>query len=180
MRTETGFTLIEVLAGGVISTVLAGAMLSLFYMVTGNVKESAANSRLLRIQTVAEDQIRRDARKAFGAKLSSSEPGLIDVVANDGNAYSGLKEIWLIEATPDALVGAYWIHGDTLKEWKNGGFVPMIIGPDTVHLDGANSSFSVFPNRQGVGLDLRYKVNEKGILYTAPPFIDSILCRAQQ
>ena len=181
MRTEAGFTLIEILAGGVISTVLAGAMLSLFYLVTGNIKDSTANSRLQRIQTVAEDQIRRIARRAYGAKTSSAEVGDIAIIAaNDGNAYTGLKEIWLYETDPgEALIGAYKVSPDALLELVNGVFVPMRIGSDTVWLDGANSTFSIFPNRAGVAFDMRYKIQENGNTYAAPALIDSILCRGK-
>jgi type II secretory pathway pseudopilin PulG len=180
MRAEAGFTLIEALVGGIISTVLAGAMLSLFYLVTGNVKESAANSRLLRIQTVAQDQLRRNVRKSYGAKRTETEVGgIASIAASDNVAYVGQKEVWLYETDPDGLVGAYKISGDTLLERANAVFSPMLVGSDTVWLDGANSSFSLFPNRRGIAFDLRYRIHENGKTYSAPPLIDSILCRAQ-
>jgi len=191
MRTKAGFTLVEILAGGVISTVLAGAMLSLFYLVTGNIKDSAANSRLLRTQTVAEDQLRRAARKAYGVKLSQAEVskghgGLGDIAtiaADDPVAYTALTEIWLYQADPDGLIGAYKVSAgssqDTLKEWVNGAFTPMRIGSDTVLLTRAGSSFSVFPNRRGIAFDMRYRIQENGNSYAAPVLVDSVLCRAQ-
>jgi type II secretory pathway pseudopilin PulG len=187
MRTEAGFTLIEILSGGIISTVLAGAMLSLFYMVTGNIKESAANSRLLRIETGAQDQLRRTVRSAYGAKRSPGEPGggIASIAANDANAYSGLSEIWLYEESPDALIGAYQVSvgqgvlADTLMEWSGGAFIPMRIGSDTVFLDHGTSSFSLFPNRRGVGFDLRYRILENGNTYSTSSLMDSVLCRAQ-
>lgn len=188
MRKEAGFTLIEILAGGVISTVLAGAMLSLFYLVTGNIKDSAANSRLLRIQTVAEDQLRRTVRRAYGAKLLTEigtppPAGEITIIApNDANAHPNQKEIWLYE-DPDALIGAYRItfgHAvDTLLEWVGGNFIPMHIGSDTVFLDGGISSFSIFPYRLGVAFNIGYQIQENGKSYAAPTLNDSVLCRGR-
>jgi type II secretory pathway pseudopilin PulG len=190
MRSEAGFTLIEILVGGVISTVLAGGMLSLFYLVTDNIKESTANSRLLRIQTVAEDQLRRTVRRAYAVKVTQTElsrvSGRVDVssiAAEDPNTYTGLKVIWLYEAEPDALIGAYRITFgnsiDTLLELRNGVFAPMHIGSDTVWINGTNSSFSILPNRRGVSFDLRYGIQENGNSYVAPVLIDSVLCRGK-
>jgi type II secretory pathway pseudopilin PulG len=182
MKAQVGFTLVEILAGGVISTILAGAMLSLFYLVTGNIKENAANARLLRIQTVAEDQLRRTGRKAYGAKRPAETDLITTLANNDGNAYTNLKEIGLFE-DPDALIGAYKISQngsrDTLLEWSfaTGSYIPMIIGSDTVWLDGPNSSFSIFPNRRGIAFDLRYRIQENGNMYSAASLRDSVLCR---
>jgi type II secretory pathway pseudopilin PulG len=183
MKTEAGFTLIEILAGGIISTVLAGAMLALFYMVTANIKESEANSRLLRIQTVAQDQLRRTVRSAYGAKLTGEAGSIVDIAGGDPITYTDRKEIWLYETNPEGLIGAYKISPgpsvDTLKELSNGDFIPMRIGSDTVILDGGSSSFSLFPNRRGVGFDMRYLIRENGNTYSATQLTDSVLCGLQ-
>jgi type II secretory pathway pseudopilin PulG len=160
MRTEAGFTLIEALAGGIISTVLAGAMLSLFYLVTGNIKDSAANTRLLRIQTVAGDQIRRIVRRAYGPMLTTDAGSISTIV--DPNPHPGLQEVWLYE-DPDAEIGAYKISGDNLLERVNGVYTPMRIGSDTVWLDGPNSSFTVLPNRLGVAFFFGVGVQKKRV-----------------
>lgn len=179
MRTkvQAGFTLVEVLTGGVISTVLAGTILSMVHMVSGNLRESAANTRLERLQAVANEQIRTATRQAYGAKLFQAEAGNIqDIAATDNAAHANLSEIWLI-ADDGILHWAYQISGDYLMERRNGAWIKMTVGPDTVMLDGANSRFGVFPNRRGIVADLRYRINENGTTYSYPPLLDSLLCR---
>lgn len=177
---QKGFTLVEALTGGIISTVLAGTMISMIHMVGSNLKESAANTRLERLQTVASEQIRSATRQAFGAKLSGTEPGTIQSLSSsaggDAAAHTNLTEVWLI--TDEGIQHwAYQISGDYLMERRGGAWVKMTVGEDTVKLDGANSRFAVFPYRKGIVADLRYKIVENGSTYAYPPLPDSILCR---
>src|SRR3954471_22518948 len=89
MNSQAGFTLIEALITGVLSTIVAGGILSALYMTNTQIQDGSAALRLSQLQSVVSDQIHRSARLSAGAK-DSTETGTLTLNAL---AKAGLDQI---------------------------------------------------------------------------------------
>jgi Tfp pilus assembly protein PilW len=56
MKPQAGFTLIEVLTTGMISTIVGSALLSVFYMCNAHIRAGGAALRLVQMQTIASER----------------------------------------------------------------------------------------------------------------------------
>jgi hypothetical protein len=143
-----GFTLVEGLVAGVLSVLV---LLTLFALYSMNMKQisgvSARSMARIQYQTVI-DQIGRTVRGA--SMIGTSNPDY------DGTVDSPYDTIFLFD-TSGTVVGGYCRTTTSLKERKGAAFVPFDAGNDTdvkVTNTGANTTFTIFPNRKIVRLNL--------------------------
>lgn len=180
MSSESGFTLIETLAAGLISTIVAGAMLSVLTMTTRQLKESSTSLNLGQIQGVVTDQLRSDARKAFGARGDFETPNGAFTIPNTDAARSNQTEIIFCDKGGTSF-SRYRIRSSDsiLEEWVDGAYTPFLVGNQAVHLDvGATKSrFGILANRFGVTFKLTCRVQtDKGFAFF-PALEDTVLGR---
>ncbi len=181
MLSQKGFTLVEIMAAGVVSTIVAGALLSVLSITNSLIKESASNQRLGQIQTAVSEQLRNDARIAFGPKASEVEDrsAPFDVNPDDDPIASNLQGIYFCDRDGDCFSG-YRINKQnlTLEEWHReiGGYNPFKVGEDTVHVDTANSRFAVLAGRKGVTFQIACRIHTDKD-YTFPSIEETVLCR---
>jgi type II secretory pathway pseudopilin PulG len=177
VNSQQGFTLIEALAGGILSTIVAGAILSALNMTTRQIKESSSNLSLGQIQTVVSEQIRSDARKSFGAKGPGENPTAQFDTPEDDPALTNQNGIVFCDSNGQPFA-RYQINTSTgnLEEWIDGSYVPFKVGSQTAQLDAANSSFGVLAKRQGITFKLVCRVlTDK--YYTFPAIQETVLGR---
>jgi type II secretory pathway pseudopilin PulG len=180
---QSGFTLIEVLAAGLISTIVAGALLSVLYMSTGQIRDGASSLRLSQSQAVVSEQIRTSARKAFGAWSGSCpDPGPSDLDAAEalvaGYAGSGqLKQVVFCDPL-GAILSGYSLETDgRMYEWVGGSFRPFRIGADEVMVDYAASNFIILARRRGIIFNIIYRRDAGGESYFFPLIQETVLSR---
>jgi type II secretory pathway pseudopilin PulG len=174
MSNESGFTLIETLAAGLVSTIVAGALLTVLYMSTNQIKEGSANVRYIRLQSAVSEEIRANARKSKTMKRTS-ELGTASSSLSAAE-WPGLKEIWLFNNDGDTLA-AYQVKADSphLHEWKAGSFQVFQVGSETVDINYANTEFGILPNRQGMTFRIAHR--RAGIPDEYPNRPDTVLKR---
>ena len=167
MKSHAGFTLVEVLVAGILSTILATTILSTLYLTNTQMKEGLASQRLTQFQIVVSEQIRKNARIAFAVKIVGDHP----TNALSADTLSELiihNESTVFFCNPaGAIFAGYRIHTspDYLEEWSLGlnSFIPFRIGLDSVALKASASTFVVLPKRRGVLFKLSYESNQAGI-----------------
>ena len=74
MKRTSGFTLVEAVATGAISVILAGTILSTLKMNSNQLREGTARLRIGQIASTVSDQIRRQARAAALVKTAGDHP----------------------------------------------------------------------------------------------------------
>jgi type II secretory pathway pseudopilin PulG len=183
MSSQSGFTLIEVLASGIISTVIAGAILSIVYLTNNQIQDGTANLRLEERQRVASEQIQRSARFARGGMMASEN--LVTVKAQDagGSPPSGnLQEIIFFDDNW-CLVAGYKVGSNYLMEafpascTALADYKALTIGDDTVYLDPAQSYFRYFNNRKSIISNLKLTLQTAAGTYSRPNDSEFVLCR---
>lgn len=180
MKSRRGFTLIETLAAGVISTIVGGAMLSILSITNAQIKESIAHQRIGQMQTLVSEQIRNDARKAFGPKVPSEVPDS----PFDANPEDDPGETTLLHATffchrNGVSFSAYRIDGGILQHSSTpslGAWQNIVVGGQPVKVTPA-SGFTVLSGRMGITFKIACTVNLGGQDYTFPLIEETILCR---
>jgi prepilin-type N-terminal cleavage/methylation domain-containing protein len=175
MKTQSGFTLVEVLVTGVLSSIVAGALVSMLSMVNLQMNAGIAENRLGRIQTVVSEQIRASARKSWGILQSGD---IIDDTHHfpDLAAISSTSEIILSDKNGNPMVKYHIDNSGMLWEWHDGDpgdYYPFAIGKDTVHVDAAHSDFTLAQGRKNMTFKLAYTLEGK----TLPIIQEAIQCR---
>lgn len=180
MNIQRGFTLVETLAAGLISTIVGGAVLSILSMTNSQIKESIAYQRIGQMQTLVSEQIRNDARKAFGPKTPGENPDdAFDANPDDdaGDA-AFLNGTFLCQRDGAAFSGyrienGFLQHSDTpgLGPWENieVSGQPIKVAP--------GSGFSLLAGRRGITFKIASSVNLGGLDYSFPLIEETILCR---
>jgi type II secretory pathway pseudopilin PulG len=184
MKLQRGFTLIETMAVGLLSTIVAGALLTVLYLTNSEIKQGIVHLELVNLQSVVSEQIRKSARTANGVLLTDeakNEP----VFRLDLNTYSGAKEIRFCNSNGNVFA-KYQIHsGDPsyLEEWHTGlaKYQPFLVSDDTVYVDGDASVFTILPGRRGVKFTIAHRREEKIMdnieSFSLPPIEETVLCR---
>lgn len=176
MIRQQGFTLIEALAAGLISTIVAGALLTVLYMSTAQIKEGSAYISLLSMQSIVSEQIRSSVRSAKIIKrvgeLGTSTPTLV------ASAFTGLKEIWLLSKDGDTLAAYQVRPGEPyLYEWKAGAYQVFKVGNLTVDIDYGQTEFGILANRLGMTFQIGHIKTVGASSYAFPASQDTILMR---
>jgi type II secretory pathway pseudopilin PulG len=176
MRRQSGFTLIEALTTGAISSIVGLALLSVLYMTNGQIKEGTATLRLARLQNVATEQIHRSARQAMAVWQQGTTPTAN--FAFNQNLSPEMSGVIFCDPTGDTLAG-YSVSGDLLKELDtaSGTWIPFEVAGDTVTVDEDSSYFKILNNRHGMVSRIRYTLVDGDSLYAFPPIADTIRCR---
>lgn len=175
MKTQSGFTLIEALVTGVLSTIVAGTLVTVLGMVNLQLNTGIAENRLGRIQTVVSEQIRASVRKSWGILQSGD---VIDASHHypDLHVIASTREIILTYKDGNPMA-KYLIGNDgKLWEWHDGDpgdYYPFMIGTDIVYVDPAQSDFSIADGRKSMTFKLAYVLQSK-ILPNIP---EAIQCR---
>lgn len=167
MKTQSGFTLIEVIAAAVISTFIAGATISVLYFTNNRIKSSLINSRLSDLRIVISEQIRESARIANFAALPLEPLTGLD---NDAG-YLGselVKEIHLY-GYHGVKLSAYKIDGGYLWEGKPGAggewdYSKFRVGEEYAAVDHDNSNLRILAKRIGIQFSLQLRNEADGTL----------------
>jgi type II secretory pathway pseudopilin PulG len=181
MKAQSGFTLIEVLVTGVLSTIVAGTLVTVLGMVNLQLNAGIAENRLGRIQTVVSEQIRSSMRKSWGVLQTG------DVIDN-ANHFNNLKAVAstqeIIMSDKDGNpISKYQIdNGGKLWEWHDGDpgdYYPFKIGEDIVYVDPdpVKSNFSLAQGRKSMTFTLEYVLLQGKTLLTLPNIPETIQCR---
>jgi type II secretory pathway pseudopilin PulG len=165
MKARTGFTLIEVLIAGVISSVMGIAVLSTFYMTTAQIKEGTSYQKMSLIQTTVTAELERLGRSGYTVQ-TENESGVFEDALTGGLHDSfekiGKKHVYFCDHDGNPYAG-YRISGDVLLEWKGNDasgwpiMEPLVIGGIAVHVNPANSGFDVLKERVGIRYALQFK-----------------------
>jgi type II secretory pathway pseudopilin PulG len=185
MTAQSGFTLIEALATGIISTVLAGAILSLMHLTNDQVKDGAAQIRMEERQRIASEQIRKSAHEAYGAMIASEDSSTVyreDSIFSKRYAplTANLPEIRFFDNNY-WLSSGYKLGPNYLMEGTSAGrynltYKAFTIGDDTVFLDSSRSYFRILQGRQGIIANLRL-IHKPGVpTDSLPNDSDVVLC----
>lgn len=187
MSTQAGFTLVEALASGILSTVIAGAILSLMHLTNDQVKQGAVQIRLAESQGIAVEQFRKSIREAYGAMMSGEDSTL---VAGQDNANVvnpltvALPEVKLFDENKWITGGyklgpTYLMEGFPLPDIHHQllSYKAFTIGDDTVYIDSARSYFRILQGRKGVIANLRYIHQPGAVTDSLPQDSVFVLCR---
>ncbi len=183
MSFQNGFTLIEVLTASLISTIVAGALLSVLSMTNNHIKDGAAHLRTGQMQTVVSDQLHTNAHAACGVK--STGESLIDPFTTPTYDLGVASAKEIVFCTKAGLpIARYKINSvaNYLEEWRTDplgagpvGYYPFQVGNDTAFLNGALSEFNLQPGRRGFTATLLFQSRDRS--YTFPHIVETILCR---
>ncbi len=176
LHSSSGFTLIEVLVVSLLSTVLGATILTTFYMVTAQIKESTELQKLSVMEAAVSEAI---AQTAFKSDAVYENP--CTMPAANPNTLVPVSRLTVIYFCKDdgSSVGGYRIDQDTLKELTAGNnWIPFQVGNELfVPLKGSPSSFFLLPKRLGLQYYLEFSRVVDGKPYSLPTFIELVQCR---
>jgi len=176
MKRQSGFTLIETLVTGLVSTLLAGVVLSLLQLSNTQLLEGSAGLRLSRLYNATSSEIQRVGRRAYVVKTTGDILTGLPSDTLSAAAMTGLSNVMFCDTLGDSL-GGYKVLGDgRLQEWVKSGrtWKDLAFGPDTVRVDSARSTFDILPRRRGISFTLRLKSAAGD---TIPPVREMLVCR---
>jgi len=184
MNSERGFTLIEAMASGILSAVIAGGILSVAFMTRDQVNEGSAYEKLKSVRSAVSEQIRASARIAYGAMKSDEDASTVNTPLGLANpVFANLSEIRFYDRDFFLVKGyrldtRYLLEGYPVPGAPNTlAYKPFLIGEDTVIIDPVNSRFTILSNRQGITSNLKLKLNVGGVDYVRPSDSEFVLCR---
>ncbi len=175
----------EALSAGLISTIVAGALLTVLQMTNAQIRDGSGNMRVARLQTVVSDQIRMSTRLAAGVKTALEDTTTtLEHMALVTSTSGPLQEVRLTQVGGDPFA-RYRLRDLSprayLEEWKVGDYgpdyYPFTVGSDTVFVDYATSYFRILPNRRGITFKIQHTSFEDGKSYTFPSTEETGLCR---
>ena len=170
MRPQSGFTLIEVVATAVISTILAGVILTLLHAGSDQAVEILSRQKAMSMYNVVSEQIGWTARQAYWVK----QPG--DGTACPGTpagVYTGLDGLILYDRLCTEI-GRYEIATvdgrHRLMERRLGVVKPFIVAGDTVFITPFSLDFGHTVSRRAItfALQIQYVVGSETREYRTP------------
>lgn len=158
MRGQRGFTLIEVLATGVIASVLAGSILTMLKLASTQITQETDRSRAARISEIAAEEISRVASRA-SLVLGDNEA---DPTVSLSSSYRKVR-FYGTPFSSGTLIGGYSIRtvaglGGVLEEWKNGAFQTFKVGPDSLVITNGGN-FIISPSRGAFSFQFHVQIN---------------------
>lgn len=171
MRRQAGFTLVEVLATGVISSVLAGVVLTLLYAGSSQVNEMVPRQQVISIYNLVSEQVHWTARRAYTVRSTNDGPFAVwpPTPAGPRTSQDGLV---FYDRTGN-VIGGYDIApmGSTnyLREWKGLSFQPFKVAGDTVFVT-PSLKFGHSNDRRSITFEIliRYVINGTTREYRTP------------
>lgn len=185
MKSNSGFTLIEVLVTSLLSTVVAGALLSFLYLTNNQITEGTTSLKFVQMRSVVSEQIRQVADSAHGV-LTDQDPadGVITTFKDFvlfpqvDSTIINAKELRLCRSNGTAYA-VYKINASNnyLEEWyKTDGTLRVFqIGSDTVFIDASKSFFKVYRGRKRFEFTLVYRTQDGSV--SSPTNTEKILTR---
>lgn len=167
MKGQAGFTLVEALTAGVISTVLAGALLSILYMCNDQIEESLERQDAVALYTAVADHFRAVASRAAKVRSTDEAGGGFDlpVPAHPGDVH--YEDVVFFDAA-DAAIGGFRIQDNgvtnELMEWSPGvGWVPYTVAGTPIEMDEFQApGFSISPGRRSATFKFNLRFTKNG------------------
>ncbi len=172
LKNQRGISLIEALVTGVISSVIAGAVISMMYLSTSQIEESSSRFSMQKLYDATAYQIGWTIREAAA------------VLAHGESFSNRLKyrnfipvESFYTYDTDGNVTGGFGISSGILQEYDvvEGGFKPFVFGPDTVKVD--SGAFYLWADRAAVELDVVLRHSAKDKEYTLAIRQERFRCR---
>ena len=171
LRTQTGFTLMEVLMVSIIGAALGGIFITFMRMHNNAVNEGAAMSIIQTQAGVVASEITRKVRAASQV-IAPDETWAVA----QNLPVRNVNEIVLYTRT-GTVAGAFRIEDGKLKESSDGiAFQPFLSGDKEVAL-AAGSLFRLSAKRTETGLYLKVAILYREVNYETPALGEMILCR---
>lgn len=159
MTGQRGFTLVEVLATGVIASVLAGSILTIMKLTSTQISQETERSRSARIFDIASEEIHRVARRARTV-LGDSETD-----SDDALSPSYRKVRFYTGPVPGGtLLGGFNIRtvsgvGGVLEEWKSGAFQTFKVGADSIVITNSGNFIIASATRSAFSFQFHVRIN---------------------
>lgn len=168
-----GMTLVEMLAAGVLSVIVAGAFFSVYNMYNNELKETSAYLAMQRQYENVSEQIALCVRAAH--KIIPSDEAYHDTC---NTLIDTVSLIWCHFDTND-IIGGYKIENDELSEWDTvcNGWIPFEAGNGTVQIDSTRSWFVLNGCKNKVELHLTLQYAGYDTIFYLPPRKDAFVCR---
>jgi hypothetical protein len=181
MKGQTGFTLVEALVTGLVSTLAAGVILTVFMMNNNQIREGSDSLRKSQIHDVVSRDIRR--KVMISDRVMTLEEYLAGPIAPNPPPSAALtSQRSLVCMSGNTVTCAYRTDGPEgyLKEMDPNAlpavtFIPYRIGSDTVWMTAGATGFTLLANRNGVLFDMRVQLVKDGEYLT--PQEEMVLCR---
>lgn len=162
MKAQAGFTLVEVLTAGVLSTVLAGAIISILYLGTDQIEESLARQDAVALYTVVAEHIQAVASRADSVRSTEEEPGApLDPTAE-------FADVIFVNAANEPL-GGFKVRPDGMRnllmEWSTADddWVPYTIAGIPIELDALRvPAFYISPERRSATFQFNLLFTKNG------------------
>jgi hypothetical protein len=168
---KSGYSLVELLVSGTVSSVLAATIASVFIVQSRELDQGIGSSFLYCTSNIVTQQIGGDIRKA-NRLLVAGETWRADGIY----AAAESKDLFLYD-NHGGLLKAYRIDGDALQESFNGNdWNSFTIGDKPVGVD-QSSSFSLSQDRKEVVVSLRNEMIRKNRLHSEYDKKELFRCR---
>lgn len=171
VKAQRGFTLVEVLAAGIISSLLAAVLLTILYLASAHVKQLIPRQRVMTAYNVVSEQIHRMTRqacfvRAFGEAHAIPLPALgASVSFQDGLVFYDRSY---------NIIGGYYFSasgGHHLREWNTAtnAWQAFKIAGDSLPVTPGNK-FGHSADRKTVTFEihLKYFIDGAWSLYKTP------------
>lgn len=172
MRRQDGFTLVEALMAGALSTVLGGAILTVLYLCNDRMEESLAKAKLASQFEVVAETIHRMAREAYtvsGNGEDFSDPSTPLKFWNLG---------WINFYRRDStLIGGVGMNSSDpyLWEWTGTGMRRFYIAGDSLYVNRFRAG--ILPGRKAATFRITLELTQGGKTYTLTSPREMALCR---
>lgn len=175
MKAQAGFTVIELMTVSIISTVIAGGVITMLYLGNTNIKEALALGRIAKVYDVASEHIHRVGNEAYTV---SGDMEALPLASIPGPSYvSGFSRLTFFDQANDTI-GSVRVRSDGyLMEWRKGtGFQVFTVGTDSIYVDNQNN-FAIAPGRKAFSFDLDIVKTLYGTTHTLSSPTEVVLCR---
>jgi len=174
---EKGFTLVEGVVASVVSTLVAGIMLTIMSMNNDGVKNGAVNANVQAQYETAIQEIAAAARNASGI-VTGTETWPLTATAT--STTTARIEMWYQNADGTTKrIRGFWVDNGVLKEWDTIGQIYKVFAvgcwPTVTVLDAY--PFSLSANRKTVTVSMRVRGIFSGDTAIAPARGEVFLCR---
>lgn len=170
MKPQTGFTIIEVMTAGILSTVLAGVVITLIVLTSEQIEASLSRQKAVARYEIVAEEVRKVARKAYTVRSTSEPEFTIWPPGNAGSLLTSQNGLKFYDRTPVAgvpnCIGGFEFQGvagglSILREWKAGAFTAFLVGGDSVFVT-PSLQFSRDAARRVITFEIyvRYLVDE--------------------
>jgi hypothetical protein len=168
-----GLTLVEMLAAGIISTIVAGAFFSIYHMYSSELKETSAYFSMQQQYENVSEQIASCVRAAHNIlPMDETYHDTCDTLIDTASSvlfYSGNGRI----------IGGFMSGGVEFMEYDtiSDDWIPFVAGNGTVRIDTTRSWFVLPGCRDRMALHLTLQYDKYDTIFYLPPRKDEFICR---